>query len=141
MIEQASVGRLRAGGTGGVGRCRIQVAVRVAVVGRHVDGYRCVLIGVGAVVDRHRGIVAYSDRDIRDSGVAQRFCVANLIDKGIGAGEAYVRGVGEAAVAVIDQASVGRLRTGGTAGVGRGRIQVAVRIGVVGRYVDGYRRF
>ena len=90
MIEQPSVGRTCTGATGRVGRGRIQVAVRVRIVGRDV-----VVTLVSSVVKALSstatgGVVAYSEGDIRRSGVAQQVCVADLIDEAVSAGEARV---------------------------------------------------
>ena len=72
--------------------------------------------------------------------VTQGFYIADFVHEIIVPQEVGIWSVGEGAVTVVDQVSVGGDVTRGTGRIGRSRVQVAVQVGVVGGYVDEDRR-
>ena len=120
-------------------RARVERAVRVVVVVEHVDGDRCVLLGDDLVITSSRDQVdVTADAHVQGRRVGGR--TAGVVDD-VGHGvriveQVVIRDVRDRAVSVDGRSAL----VGGVQDLDCRRIEVPVRVPVVGRDVYGDRR-
>ena len=129
MVDQRAVGRTCHDGDAG----GIQPIVGIRVVGDEVDHDIAALVDAAAVVRRDRRVVLRSDGDADVGGVGNRAGqVFDGVGEAVGGRFTAVVGVGDGAVAVVDQRPVGRAGDDGDTG----EVESIVGIAVVGREAE-----